>query len=165
MNQNDLLDLFNSVRDQYIAEAVASRNTVRPSFGKKRLLLIAAIITLMALLMGSAAVYLRLQDMAIGTNTYTKTHDDQGKLLDTPVEVEQQILTFAGYSGSAGNQAAREWFSFLENYDPDHALMTNTPDLPEIPNNCEYVYGCYTQEMLDKLNAIAAQYDVKLLDE
>ena len=43
--------------------------------------------------------------------------------------------------------------------------MTNEPDIPNIPNQYEYTYSCYTQEMVDKVNEIAAKYNLKLLKE
>jgi len=43
--------------------------------------------------------------------------------------------------------------------------MDNDPDHPEIPNQYEYTYGCYTEEMVVKVDEIAAKYDLKLLEE
>ncbi len=160
-----LLELFNGVDDRFVMEAISSREAARPLVRKNRVILIAAVITLTALLVGCAAAYFWMQDMSIGTDTYLKTHDDQGKALEEPVEIERQVLTFAGYSDSPTNQAAREWYAFCESYDPDHALMTNDPDLPDIANNYEWVYGCYTTDMVDKLDEIVAKHKVKLLGE
>ncbi len=160
-----LLELFTGAKDKYVLEAIESRETARPVIRKNRILLIAALVAMMLLLVGCVAVFLGLQDMAIGTDTYTKTHDEQGKALEEPIEIERQVLTFAGYSDSPTNQAAREWYTFQESYDPDHEFMTNEPDLPDIENNYEYVYWCYTTEMVDKLDEIAVKYNVKLLEE
>ncbi len=165
MNRDKIFDLFNGTSDEFVSDAIESRKIIWPTVRKNRILLIAAIITLTAVLVGCAAVYFWMQDMAIGTETYTKTHDDQGKALKEPVEIERQVLTFAGYSDSPTNQAAREWYAFRESYDPDHELMTNDPDLPDIENNYEYVYWCYTPEMVAKLDEIVAKYNVKLLGE
>ncbi len=164
MNANDLLNLIGKARDNHILEAAATQPQQK-RLSRNRIVLVAVIAALSLLLVGCAAVYFWMQDMAIGTETYTKTHDDQGKALEEPIEVERQVLTFAGYSDSATNQAAREWYAFRESYDPDHALMTNDPDLPDIENNYEWVYGCYTTEMVAKLDEIVAKYDVKLLGE
>ncbi len=160
-----LLELFNGVEDRFVVEAAESQTSAKPLVRKNRVALIAAVIALTALLVGCAAVYFWMQDMAIGTDTYLKTHDDQGKALEAPVEIERQVLTFAGYSNSPTNQAAREWYAFRENYDPNHEWMTNDPDLPDIENNYEYVYWCYTPEMVDKLDEIVEKYAVKLLGE
>ena len=42
--------------------------------------------------------------------------------------------------------------------------MTDEPDIPGIPNQYEYTYSCYTQEMVDKVDEIVAKYNLKLLD-
>ena len=43
--------------------------------------------------------------------------------------------------------------------------MDNNPDHEEIPNQYEYTYGCYTQDMIAKVDKIAAKYDLTLLEE
>jgi len=117
------------------------------------------------LLVGCGIVYaLRLQDMSIGKATYTQRFDDKGKAID-PVEKSMDIITPYGRSGDAIQQALKEWYEFQESYDPDGALLTDEPDIPGIPNQYEYTYSCYTQEMVDKVDAIAAKYNLKLLKE
>lgn len=135
-------------------------------FPARKPLLIAAIIALTVLLVGCAVVFaLRLQDMSIGQETYTQTFDDNGKYLEEPVEKTRDVLTLFGHSGDNIQKATVEWFEFLETYDPDGALMDDNPDHAEIPNQYEYTYGCYTQDMINKLDEIAAKYDLKLLGE
>ena len=102
--------------------------------------------------------------MSIGKATYTQRFDDKGKAID-PVEKSMDIITPYGRSGDAIQQALKEWYEFQESYDPDGALLTDEPDIPDIPNQYEYTYSCYTQEMVDKVNEIAAKYDLKLLKE
>lgn len=75
------------------------------------------------------------------------------------------IITPYGRSGDAIQQALKEWYEFQESYDPDGALLTDEPDIPDIPNQYEYTYSCYTQEMVDKVDEIAAKYNLKLLKE
>lgn len=88
----------------------------------------------------------------------------KGKAID-PVEKSLDIITPYGRSGDAIQQALKEWYEFQESYDPDYLLATNEPDIPGIPNQYEYTYSCYTQEMVDKVDEIAAKYNLKLLDE
>lgn len=38
------------------------------------------------------------------------------------------------------------------------------PQLPDIPDQYEYTYSCYTQDMVDKVDEIAEKYGLKLLD-
>ena len=166
MTGKDLLIELGNINPQYYDEAERglicaekSRRTLR------RPLLIAAIVAITLLLVGCAVVYtLRLQDMSVGKETYTQTFDDSGKAID-PIEKERDVLTLFGHSGDAIQQATKEWFDFLETYDPDGALMDNNPDHPEIPNQYEYTYSCYTQEMVDKVDEIAEKYGLKLLEE
>ena len=167
MNGKDLLTELGNISHKYYEEAEnGAIAQTRKAKTFRRPLLVAAMIALMLLLVGCAVVYaLRLQDMSIGKETYTQTFDDSGKYLDEPVEKTRDVLTLFGHSGDHIQKATAEWFAFLETYDPDGALMDNNPDHAEIPNQYEYTYGCYTQDMIDKLDEIAAKYDLKLLEE
>ena len=166
MNGQNLLMGLSYIDRKFIEESEMdalpkqNRRTVR------RPLLVAAIVALMLLLVGCAVVYaLRLQDMSIGKETYTQIFDDDGKFLDEPVEKTRDIITTYGHNGDPIQQALTEWFAFLETYDPDGALVDNNPDHAEIPNQYEYTYGCYTEEMAAKVDEIAAKYNLKLLEE
>lgn len=165
MNGKELLIALGSINHKYYDEA--ENETI--TFGHKtfrRPLLIAAIVALMALLVGCTVAYvLRLQDMSIGQETYTQSFDDDGKYLDEPVEKTRDVLTLFGHSGDHIQLALTEWYHFLETYDPNGELMDNNPDHAEIPNQYEYTYGCYTREMVAKVDEIAAKYDLKLLEE
>lgn len=167
MNGKDLLIGLGSINPKYYDEAENDTITeVKRHRTFRRPLLVAAIIALLLMLVGCAVVYvLRLQDMSIGTETYTQTFDDNGKYLEEPVERTRDVLTLFGHSGDNIQKATAEWFAFLETYDPDGELMDNNPDHAEIPNQYEYTYGCYTADMVAKVDEIAAKYDLKLLEE
>ena len=163
MTGKDLLTAMSGIDGRYIEEAAPAAAPKRRSL--RRPLLVAAAIAAALLLVGCGIVYaLRLQDMSIGKATYTQRFDDKGKAID-PVEKSMDIITPYGRSGDAIQQALKEWYEFQESYDPDYLLATNEPDIPSIPNQYEYTYGCYTQEMVDKVDEIAAKYDLKLLEE
>jgi len=163
MTGKDLLTAMSGIDGRYIEEAAPAAAPKTRSL--RRPLLVAAAIAAALLLVGCGIVYaLRLQDMSIGKETYTQRFDDKGKAID-PVEKSLDIIIPYGRSGDAIQQALKEWYEFQESYDQDHALMTNEPDIPSIPNQYEYTYSCYTQEMVDKVNEIAAKYNLKLLDE
>ena len=163
MTGKDMLTAMSGIDGRYIEEAAPAAAPKRRSL--RRPLLVAAAIAAALLLVGCGIVYaLRLQDMSIGKATYTQRFDDKGKAID-PVEKSMDIITPYGRSGDAIQQALKEWYEFQESYDQDHALMTNEPDIPSIPNQYEYTYSCYTQEMVDKVDEIAAKYNLKLLDE
>lgn len=163
MTGKDLLTAMSGIDGRYIEEAAPAAAPKTRSL--RRPLLVAAAIAAALLLVGCGIVYaLRLQDMSIGKATYTQRFDDKGKAID-PVEKSMDIITPYGRSGDAIQQALKEWYEFQESYDPDGALLTDEPDIPDIPNQYEYTYSCYTQEMVDKVDEIAAKYDLKLLEE
>ena len=168
MNGKDLLTELGNISHKYYEEAengtLSSHRGAKPHT-LRRPLLVAALIAVMLLLVGCAVVYaLRLQDMSIGQETYTQTFDESGKYLEEPVEKTRDILTMYGHSGDAIQQALTEWYEFLNTYDPDGKYSTNDPDLEEIPDQYEYIYSCYTQEMVDKVDEIAEKYGLKLLE-
>ena len=163
MTGKDLLTAMSGIDGRYIEEAAPAAAPKTRSL--RRPLLVAAAIAAALLLVGCGIVYaLRLQNMSIGKATYTQRFDDKGKAID-PVEKSMDIITPYGRSGDAIQQALKEWYEFQESYDPDGALLTDEPDIPDIPNQYEYTYSCYTQEMVDKVDEIAAKYNLKLLDE
>ena len=162
MTGKDLLTAMSGIDGRYIEEAAPAAAPKTRSL--RRPLLVAAAIAAALLLVGCGIVYaLRLQDMSIGKATYTQRFDDKGKAID-PVEKSMDIITPYGRSGDAIQQALKEWYEFQESYDPDGALLTDEPDIPGIPNQYEYTYSCYTQEMVDKVDEIAAKYNLKLLE-
>lgn len=162
MTGKDLLTAMSGIDGRYIEEAAPAAAPKTRSL--RRPLLIAAAIAAALLLVGCGIVYaLRLQDMSIGKASYTQRFDDKGKAID-PVEKSLDIITPYGRSGDAIQQALKEWYEFQESYDPDGALLTDEPDIPGIPNQYEYTYSCYTQEMVDKVDEIVAKYNLKLLD-
>lgn len=162
MTGKDLLTAMSGIDGRYIEEAAPA--AVPKTRSLRRPLLVAAAIAAALLLVGCGIVYaLRLQDMSIGKASYTQRFDDKGKAID-PVEKSLDIITPYGRSGDAIQQALKEWYEFQESYDPDYLLATNEPDIPGIPNQYEYTYSCYTQEMVDKVDEIAAKYNLNLLE-
>lgn len=168
MTPMKLIKVIGDVDESYVLSALETRDVhakTNNRTSRSRSLLIAALVALMLLLVGCAVMYvLRLQDMSVGKETYTQTFDDSGKAIK-PVEKEWDVLTPFGHSGDPIQLATKEWSDFLETYDPDGALMDNNPDHPEIPNQYEYTYSCYTQEMVEMVDEIAQKYDLKLLGE
>lgn len=165
MNLYDLLNVIGEAKESFVLEAIESRNrksTKRISM--RRPFLIAAIVAIMILLVGCVAVYLTLQDLSIGQETYVPKTDEYGQLVE-PTEKLQDILTLTSLSGSPVQMALQEWYAFYESYDPNGELLSNESDIPEIPNNYEYIYNCYTQEMADKLEEIAQKHNLKLLED
>lgn len=165
MKEKRLLYAIGWVKDEYIEEMSqpgSSRKVHR--IPQRRIWLIAAIIAALLILAGCVAVFLRLQDMSIGQEAYVEEYDEYGRRIE-PVEKMRDVLTFSGTTGTPGYLAAKEWYAFYEQYDPDGTKKpANGKEDLSIPENYRYTYYCYTQEMADRLTEIADKYDVKLLD-
>lgn len=162
MTENQLLDLMNSIPDKFVLEALEDDRKRKPRLKLHRIGLLAAVVALITLLAGCVAVYLNLRDMSVGQETYVKSFDEQGRAIE-PTERVRDVLNIASLMDTPAQKASTQWYEFTRDYDPDHALMTNEPDIPGIANNYEYIYSCYTQEMVDKLDEIAKENQVKLL--
>lgn len=168
MNSNDLFDIIGQTPDRYVLDAVNTQKSNSKALPPKRIWLTAAIVALIFCLVGCAIVYaLRLQDMKVGEyNFYVPpAYDEDGNLI--PVETHAPITQIS--LQGANKDALAEWLEFTNAYDPDleiagqadQAAKAGTPW--DIPENYQFTYGCYSQEMVDKLNVIVEKYDLKLL--
>ena len=167
MNGKDILRGLSYIDQKYIVEVQTYTAPQRKIRTLRRPLLIAALIALMLMLVGCSVVYLlHLQEIKLGEDTilqdiFGDPHSDQafdviGQETDT-----RQVLTLAGLGGTPVHRAAREWYDFLETYDPDGSIRRESWGTVEFPE--EYKgYGLYTQEMKDKLDDILAKYNLKL---
>lgn len=173
MTSMELLELLGSVRDTYVVEAHQAAKVKPVSFRKT--LLIAAVIALTLLLVGCAVVYvLRLQDLKVGEYRYTVPtyYDDEGEIIYAYDEngniMTQETMTpvpLISLQG-ANMEALSEWLEFTESYDPEGLIRLEAESSGsdrEIPEQYRYTYGCYSPEMVDKLDEIAAKYDLTLL--
>ena len=122
MKAMDILETMGSIRDAYIVEAHAEKRQ-RPSL--TRILLIAAIISLLLLLVGCAVVYmLRLEDMKLDEVTVSEPAWSGPDGEEVPAtEWVKTELSLQGYNGSPEQLAMREWKAFQESYDPDGTLL------------------------------------------
>lgn len=148
-------------------ETKKEQKTTRKLF--RRPLLVAALIALMLLLVGCAVVYvLSMQELKLGVQQVTIDIYNEDPNIGNPFEpIGQetqtlQVLTLAGMGQTPAAQAAREWYEFLEGYDPDYEIRKSVwgrePEFSE-----EYTgYGLYTQDMKDKLDDILDKYALKL---
>ena len=165
MKGKNLLIGLNHISQKYIDEA-ENETLSKPSVCKylRRPLLVAAVIALSLMLVGCGVVYvLKMQNMKIGdlevtTPVYDEQMEFQGYETGT-----QQVLTLTGLKGTSSYQATQEWFEFKKAYDPDYAIANSFGgNYPEYPRAYD-AYSPYTQEMVDKIDEIAAKYDLKLL--
>ncbi len=162
MKEKRLLYAIGWVKDSYIEEMNQPGKRAKrvPS---RKLWLIAAILALMLLLVGCAAVFLWMQERSIGQVTYTQRFDAQGHYIE-PTEKTMDTVTLFGSSGSDMQKALAEWLEFKENYPDFSELNLTDEDAEKIPERYHYTYGCYTVEMVNALEEIAAKYNLTLLD-
>lgn len=161
MTANQLLDLMNSIPDRIVLDAAEGRNEPAPRshLRFRRVGLLAAVLAALLLLAGCVAVYLQLQDMSIGKAAYVQKFDEKGKAIE-PTEKMRDIINFAALNDSPTQKAAREWYEYRLSCGQD-AL----PGDPNIPEAYQLIYTCYTQEMLEKLETIAATNQIALLED
>lgn len=128
---------------------------------KMKLLVIAAIISLMILLMGCAVYMLGLQDLKIGEKTtYGEVPGPDGNMV-VEQEMTVDVISLHGFVDSPTYLAHQEWFKFYEEYDANH-LITEEENFFVQPEAYE-AYSVYNQELIDKVDEIAEKYGLKLL--
>ena len=169
MKAMDLLVGFGSVKDSYVISAEEFRQGKKEAqikrLSTRKMWLIAAVIALMLLLVGCAVIYvLRMQDMKVGEYSfYVPTeYDENGNVI--PVETQEPI-TLLSLQGT-NMEALAEWLAFTNSYDQDGTFLIEadgTGSEWELPDNYQLTYGCYSQEMVDKLDEIVNKYHLKLL--
>lgn len=170
MNTMDLMTALGSVKDTYVlrAEEFREQGAPRHRMTKRRTLLIAAVIALTLLLVGCTVVYvLRLQDLEVGQyQFYVPTvYDKDGEII--PVETLEPVLQLS--MQGVNQEALAEWVAFTNTYDPELKIAIESDAAAkagkpwDIPENYNYIYGCYSQEMVDKLNEIVQKYQLELL--
>ena len=153
MKSLDLLETIGSIRDKYILEAHSHTTAPKKRIPSKRLILIAAIIALMLLLVGCAAVLLGLWDLRLGEYPIDAGF---GKT------VSGEIISLSGFAGSKEFQANKEWMDFESQYDPDGTIIASIGNSPTGLDEKYSFYNAYTQEMAEKLDAIAEKYGLTL---
>ncbi len=166
MNQDALLDLFDSVRDPYLLEAIESRKTVFvTAIPRKKFFLLAAAISLALLMVGCGIVYvLSLQNLKLGDRQVMQEQwDSEGKTMVYET-VSQQVLTFSGLKGTPNYEAAKEWYEFRQSYDPDWSIYHEYKDADKLYRGTgEYsLYNIYTPDMKSKIDEITQKYGLKL---
>ena len=157
MNSNDLFDIIGETPERYVLDAANANTKVIPMRKRspKRIWLIAAIIALILCLVGCAVAYiLSLDNMILGTDFI----EDR-----TGVTEPRTRLSLQGYVGSNSYQAAKEWFDFLQSYDPDGTIeFSDEAYSVEFPEDYQF-YQLYSVEMKDELDEICQKYDLELL--
>ena len=167
MNANEILDMIGDAKGTYLWETQKYRDGMAGAkplpLPRRRLWLVAAVIGLMLLLVGCTVAYvLRLQDLKVAEYrpTTPTVYDENGEVISLPTLAPRTQITLQG----ANQEALAEWNSFCRDYDPDGAIVTaNDNNELGIPNPYYIPYGCYSWEMVNKLDEIVQKYDLKLL--
>ena len=163
MNANEILDMIGDAKGTYLWETQKYRDGTAGAKPLPRLWLVAAVIGLMLLLVGCTVAYvLRLQDLKVAEYrpTTPTVYDENGDVISLPTLAPRTQITLQG----ANQEALAEWNSFCRDYDPDGAIVTaNDNNELGIPNPYYIPYGCYSWDMVDKLDEIVQKYDLKLL--
>ena len=176
MNGKNMLTGLSYIDRKYIEESETESVSAKAESGTKPVIrkpfLIAAIITMMLLLMGCAVVYmLSMKEINIGRQQTLQdvfSYDPESGQATAWLgqqAVTEEVLTLAGIQGSRNYRAAQEWFEFKQAYDPDHSIRDELQKdglIPEFPAEYES-YHLYSQEMKDKLDEILEKYDLKLI--
>lgn len=169
MKAIDLLVGFNSVKDSYVISAEEFRQgkqkTQVKRLSTRKMWLIAAVIALMLLLVGCAVVYvLRMQNLKVGEYSFyiPTEYDEDGNVI--PAESQEPIIMLS--LQGTNMEALTEWVTFTNTYDQDGTILIEadgTGSEWKLPDNYHLTYGCYSQEMVDRLNEIVNKYHLKLL--
>ena len=163
----DSITLTQGEKDAML-EQILSVSGHRPAERKqtmnyKKTMLIAAIVTVMAIFMGCAVVALTTKQLKLDEYETTSPAwiDSDGQCHEA-MEVTKTVLSLQGLQGTPEQLAAKEWYDFCKRYDPDNSIYVASHGKFQAPE--EYAaYNVYSQEMVEKLYEIAHQYGLKLM--
>lgn len=174
MTGKDLLESLSFIEDRFVEETGGSASSKDAQDARragarripiKKVLLIAAAIAVMLTLVGCAVAYvMHMKDFQVGQQEATKpVYAYYGNRIEGYEPVKEKVLTLSGLEGSPGFQAAKEWYEFKQDYDPDHRIIVGLMQEDKVPEYpAEYdAYNIYSQEMKDKLDEILKTYDLK----
>ncbi len=76
---------------------------------------------------------------------------------------EVDIITLGGIAGSPEYNACNEWTAFLDGYDMDGAILSEIGNGFAGLGEYEFIYNCYTQDMVDKVDEICEKFGLSRL--
>lgn len=172
MTNQELLDILGGVKGEYIFRAQKLRAGEKRTSSRiaswKRTALIAAVISLLLMLVGCTIAYvLHLQDVKIGQETITRDewYGPNGEYASSE-SWENSYLSIQGFNNSANQRALLEWTEFQESYDTDYVLLKqNDHNESSVQENYYLTYNAYTPEMADKLDEILDKNGLKALSQ
>lgn len=118
--------------------------------------LVCAVVVCVIVLVGCAAYVLSLDNYKLVELNYKDSRFEKGV-----------GISLQGPVDSVCNIAYEEFHAFIEEYDPDGEIRKTFDDIHNIPGiQSPYSeYGCFTQDIVDKLDEIAQKYDLTLLGD
>ncbi len=152
MNRNDLFGAIEFIDDEIIENSEVERTMKnKRRFSRKTLMLVAVLCLLTVFATAAFATrWFGLKDALL---------DDHANVSGDDIATE---MTLSGFTGSKEYMAAAEWKAFCESYDPDGVILDGLGN-GAIPVDAVYEeYGAYSQEMADKIDEIAAKYELSL---
>lgn len=172
MKEQKIKQAFDSValtqqEKDALLQNILSASGHRPAERKRTMkyrktLLIAAIITAMAIFMGCAVAALSTKQLKLDQyETTTPAWIDADGERHEAAEVTKTVLSLQGVEDTPEQKAAKEWYDFCKGYDTDHTIYMASQGKFQAPEEYD-AYDVYSQEMVDKLDEIAKKYDLKL---
>ncbi|MBR4289143.1 MAG: hypothetical protein IKT52_00695 [Oscillospiraceae bacterium] len=159
MKPVELLEAMGDVRDSYVQEAGACRKPANQTYTRRKLrpLIIAAIIGISVLLMGSAIAVMNLQDLIIGERTTGRGEilDADGNIL-VETELTQDVISLQGIQSTPAYLANQEWLQFTQTYKPEAGEYWES-------NENYWAYSVLDQTMADKIDEICDKYSLKVI--
>ena len=76
---------------------------------------------------------------------------------------EVDIIALGGITGSPEYSACSEWRAFLDGYDTDGAILSEIGNGFAGLGEYEFIYNCYTQDMVDKVDELCEKYELSKL--
>jgi hypothetical protein len=120
-------------------------------YGKRAALLAAAVclITVLSTAAFAANYWLGLEGLALPSRA------------GTPY-TRGTMISLQGYADSPEYKALAEWREFCASYDEDGAILAGIGNNDTGLGEVYFIYGCYTREMAERLDAIAGKYGLSL---
>ncbi|MDO5400389.1 MAG: hypothetical protein Q4F17_05325 [Eubacteriales bacterium] len=137
-------------RDLPVRKEMNMKNHVKKS------LVIAALVAVTVFLMGAAAVF-SMKDLKVGE------YSPPTQAGQTQQTEARDMISLQGFASSPSFKATKEWREFEESYDPDYTKLQKAEEAGYQAPEAYTMYPCYTQEMVDKVDAICKKYNLKPL--
>ena len=154
MTTTDLLTLIGQTDDDDLAAAMEAAPRKFRAHRLRRVWLIAAIVSLLALLAGCTIYLFGLRNLTFGSS---QDVDGFGQVFS------YEPISLQGFENSPNYKAAKEWIAFCDTYDADerilHSLSGDEGLMPREYDN----YLCYTEEMCRKVDELCQKYGLELM--